>query len=113
MAAGGNRNVLNCEIGADGKRDWSHGLFDYTDECGLCMSTSLVNSVVLLTDPISLSGCWSTWCPCVVYTKNKQRLEHLQSRGTPLVGGGEALDGGCCLYACLGYFGCAFALQVC
>jgi hypothetical protein len=43
MATGGNRNVLNREIGVDGHRDWSFGLFDCTHECGLCMSSSLVN----------------------------------------------------------------------
>jgi hypothetical protein len=43
MAAGGNRNVLNRPLGDDGQRDWSHGLFDCTDECSLCMLTSLVN----------------------------------------------------------------------
>ena len=42
MTAGGNRNVLNRPLGDDGQRDWSYGLFDCTDECGLCMSTGLV-----------------------------------------------------------------------
>ncbi len=42
MGAGGNRNTLNREVGADGRRDWSHDLFDCTSACGLCMSISLV-----------------------------------------------------------------------
>ena len=40
MAAGGNRNALNREVGLDGRRDWSFGLFDCISDCGLCMSTS-------------------------------------------------------------------------
>jgi hypothetical protein len=38
MGAGGNRNALNLEVGADGQRNWSHGLFDCTEDCGLCTS---------------------------------------------------------------------------
>ncbi|KAF8257531.1 PLAC8 family-domain-containing protein [Lactarius quietus] len=81
MAAGGNRNLLNREVGVDGLRDWSFGLFKCTDECGLC--------------------CWSTFCPCVVYTKNKQRLRHLQDHGTPLPGGGGRYTTECSIYGCL------------
>jgi len=92
MTAGGNRNALNREIGADGHRDWSYGLFDCFADFGLC--------------------CWSTWCPCIVFTKNKQRVQHLQSRGTPLPGGGEPVDGTCALYACLGMCGYGWVLQV-
>jgi hypothetical protein len=39
MGAGGNRNALNRELGVDGQRDWSYGLFSCTEDCGLCMST--------------------------------------------------------------------------
>jgi hypothetical protein len=38
MGAGGNKNALNRAVGPDGQRDWSHGLFDCTEDCGLCMS---------------------------------------------------------------------------
>jgi hypothetical protein len=34
--AGGNKNALNREIGIDGMREWSYGLLDCFDECGLC-----------------------------------------------------------------------------
>ncbi len=112
MAAGGNRNVLNREIGVgDGRRDWSFGLFDCTSECGLCMSTSLVKHK--LSDPVSLAGCWATWCPCVVYTKNKQRLRHLQTQGIPLPGGGERYNLDCCIYGCLAPISYAAILNVC
>jgi hypothetical protein len=46
MKAGGNKNALNRELGADGQRDWSFGLFDCFDTLGLCMCCtqhSLIN----------------------------------------------------------------------
>ncbi|SRR6266702_442267 len=113
MGAGGNRNTLNREVGADGRRDWSHDLFDCTSACGLCMSISLVKLSCILADPVSLPGCWAAWCPCVVYGKNKQRLQHLQGRGTPLPGGGERFNDSCCIYGCLAIPGYAWILQVC
>lgn len=44
MSMGGNKNALNRELGVDGRRDWSYGLFDCTSECGLCTLTSLVKN---------------------------------------------------------------------
>ncbi|KAF8490358.1 PLAC8 family-domain-containing protein [Russula emetica] len=82
MQVGGNRNAKNRPIGPDGKRDWSFGLFDCFARCGLC--------------------CSSAWCPCVVYSKNKQRLHSLQTRGTPLADSGETYDSNCCIYFGLG-----------
>ncbi|KAI9430039.1 PLAC8-domain-containing protein [Lactarius indigo] len=92
MAVGGNRNALNREVAVDGQRDWSFGLFDCTSACGLC--------------------CSATWCPCVVYSKNKQRLRHLQNHGTPLPGGGETYNSDCCIYGCLVIPGYAWILQI-
>lgn len=54
MTAGGNKNVLNRPLGDDGQRDWSYGLFDCTDECGLCMSTRLVKLAYNLAELLSL-----------------------------------------------------------
>ena len=113
MAAGGNRNALNREIGVDGQRDWSFGLCDCTDECGLCMSTGLVKLSYNLAEPLSLEGCWALCCPCVVYSKNKQRLEYLQSHGTPLPGGGERFNADCSIHGLLVPTGYAWVLQVC
>ncbi|KAH9046617.1 PLAC8-domain-containing protein [Lactarius hengduanensis] len=92
MATGGNINALNREVGADGRRDWSFGLFDCTSECGLC--------------------CWAIICPCVVYSKNKQRLLHLQNQGTPLPGGGKGVSSDCFIYGCLVIPGFDWVLQI-
>ncbi|KAI0249608.1 hypothetical protein BJV78DRAFT_1283862 [Lactifluus subvellereus] len=35
MKVGGNKNALNREIGADGRREWRFGLFDCFNACGL------------------------------------------------------------------------------
>ena len=51
------------------------------------------------------------WCPCVVYSKSRQRLRHLENQGTPLPGGGETFDGHCCIYGVLG--GYSWIMQVC
>ncbi|KAH9957326.1 PLAC8 family-domain-containing protein [Russula dissimulans] len=92
MAVGGNKNSLNCQIGPDGKREWSHGLFDCFSTCGLC--------------------CWAAWCPCVVYSKNKQRLRHLRYQGTSLPGGGEPCDDHCYIHGGLTLLGYGWVLQV-
>ncbi|KAH9993560.1 PLAC8 family-domain-containing protein [Russula vinacea] len=78
MQMGNDRNAKNCPIGPDGKRDWSYGLLDCSDRSGLY--------------------CWSMWCPCVVYSKNRQRLRNLQDQGTPLFGDGERYDKQCCIF---------------
>jgi hypothetical protein len=67
----------------------------------------------ILADPPSLVGCCALWCPCVVYSTNKQRLHSLQTRGTPLLGGGETFNGDCSIYGCLLIPNFAWVLQVC
>ncbi|KAH9969284.1 PLAC8 family-domain-containing protein [Lactifluus volemus] len=92
MKIGGNKNSLNCEIGADGKRNWSYGLFDCFGECGLC--------------------CWAAFCGCVVYGKNRQRLHHLQREGAALPGGGERYADHCMIYGLLAPCHHGWVLQV-
>ena len=58
-------------------------------------------------------GCMSMWCPCIVYSKNKQRLRSLKTQGTPLPGGGDTFDGDCCIYTLLDMCGLGCILQVC
>ncbi|KAF8467958.1 PLAC8-domain-containing protein [Russula ochroleuca] len=92
MSVGGNRNAKNCPIGSDGVRDWSFGLFDCFGRCGLC--------------------CWATWCPCVVYGKNRQRLRSLRKQGTPLPGGGVRYDRHCCIFGALEITGYNLGMQI-
>jgi hypothetical protein len=60
-----------------------------------------------------VAGCWAVWCPCVVYSKNKQRLQNLQNQDAPLSTGGERYNADCCVYACLAIPGYGWVLQVC
>jgi hypothetical protein len=49
----------------------------------------------------------------VVFSKNKQRLRHLQTQGTPLPGPGETYDSQCLVYGGLDITGYSWILQVC
>ncbi|KAH9036854.1 PLAC8-domain-containing protein [Lactarius pseudohatsudake] len=86
MAQRGNKNTLNREVGADGQRNWSSQL------CG-CSCPSGSSGLAIC--------CLAMWCPGVVFGRNKQRLRHLQSQGTPLPGGGTYVNGDCAVYCCL------------
>jgi len=92
MSAGGNKNALNLPVGPDGKRDWSYGLFDCFSVCGLC--------------------CFAAWCPCIVYSRNRQRLRSLQYQGIPLPSGTETNDAQCCIYCGLLIAGYGWVLQI-
>jgi len=81
MRAGGDKNALNRPIGPDDKRDWSFGLFDCLPRCRLCL--------------------WATFCPCIIYGQNKQRLRYLSNRGGPLPGGGDKFSHDCRVYCCM------------
>jgi len=86
MTVNSNRNALDREVGPDGMRDCSFKLFDYK------------SARRLYTD---------AWLyPCVVYSKNKQRLRHLEDQGTPLPGGGERYSHDCRAFVCLSFLYC-------
>jgi Cys-rich protein (TIGR01571 family) len=91
MQVGGNKNANNRPIGADGKRDWSFGLFDCFPRCSLC--------------------CQAVLCPCVVHSKSRQRLRHLRDQGAPLPGDGEN-DDHCCIYGGLLITGYAWIINM-
>ncbi|KAJ7598429.1 PLAC8-domain-containing protein [Mycena floridula] len=85
-------NVNNQSIGLDGKRNWSNGFFSCCNEAGTCML--------------------ACFCPCIVYGKNKQRLEYLTERGQPHPDhGGSCCSGDCMMHTCLNCFGVACFLQ--
>ena len=52
-------------------------------------------------------------CPCVVYSKNRQRIRSLQTQGTPLANGGETYDSHCCIYGGFDITGYSWIMQVC
>lgn len=62
--------------------------------------------------PFFLLGCVSWFCPCIVYSQNKSRLRHLETRGYPHPSGGDSCTGDCCLHACLLSLGWACLIQV-
>ncbi|TFK17997.1 PLAC8-domain-containing protein [Coprinopsis marcescibilis] len=61
--AGGNRNALNLPLDAEGKRDWSYSILGCFGDMKTC--------------------CLATWCPCLAYSRNKRRFEHLETHGIP------------------------------
>ncbi|KAF8510657.1 PLAC8 family-domain-containing protein [Hysterangium stoloniferum] len=93
MNAGGNRNTLNKPFNGSGEREWSHGFCD-------CFGDA--------------STCLISWCfPCVIYSQNKSRYEHLEQKGYPHPSGGDSIGGDCCLHACLtGCLGVGCLLQM-
>ena len=78
-------------------------------------SVDYVNSSLLTTFPMLTPylGLWATFCPCVIYGQNKQRLRHLQKRGRPLPGGGDAFSPQCRVYCCMAVPCFNWAFQVC
>lgn len=77
---GGNRNAKNLPFNADGEREWSTGIFDCVE------------------DPLTFVTGW--FLPCLVYGKNKTRLEALQA-GAPHPTGGEILGNDTIIYGAL------------
>ncbi|KAF9037077.1 PLAC8 family-domain-containing protein [Panaeolus papilionaceus] len=63
MNIGGYRNVKNLPVNANGKRDWSFGLFGCMSDINTC--------------------CLACWCPCLAHAKNRRRLDHLNRHGVP------------------------------
>lgn len=82
----------NRPLGPDGKRDWTYGLMDCFGRFGLC--------------------CWAVWCPCVVYSKTKQRVHSLQYEGRPLPGGGTTYNDHCFIYSALVFVGHPWLVHV-
>ncbi|KAG1829912.1 PLAC8 family-domain-containing protein [Suillus subalutaceus] len=61
---------------------WHNGLFSCWDDVG--------------------TYCMSCWCPCMVYGKNRKRLDHLQENDTAdPEHGGSGCDADCCMHLAL------------
>jgi hypothetical protein len=73
-------------------------------------------SYAFLDDPFPppslLLGCFAAWCPCIVYSRNRQHFRSLQTQGTVLPAGNEQMDDQCCIYCGLVVVGYAWVLQV-
>ena len=59
------------------------------------------------------SGLWATFCPCVIYGQNRQRLRHLQRQNVPLPGGGDRINHDCRVYCCMAVPCFYWVFQVC
>ncbi|KAF8589183.1 PLAC8-domain-containing protein [Ramaria rubella] len=93
MNAGGNRNAKNVPFNSTGEREWSNGLCDCCGDCGTC--------------------CIAWFCPCIVYSQNKSRIEHLEKWGFPHPSGGKSCSGDCCIHCLLtGCGGWGWILQM-
>jgi len=79
---GGDRNALKVPVMEDGLRGWSYGLYDCFADRKTC----------------ALACC----CSCYVYSRNKRRLEHLETHGTPLREPVERCNRDCKLYCVFG-----------
>jgi len=64
-------------------------------------------------NPYSFLGCWATFCPCVVYGQNRQRLRHLHRHNAPLAGGGDTFSQDCRIYCCMAVPCFYWVFQVC
>ncbi|PVG00811.1 PLAC8-domain-containing protein [Serendipita vermifera] len=85
-SGGGNRNVKNIPFDSKGEREWSNGLCSCFGDCLTCIVAA--------------------WCPCIVFSQNKTRLQHMETQGYPHPEGGESCGSDCMLHclltACLG-----------
>jgi hypothetical protein len=81
----GNRNALKVPVMEDGLRGWSYGIFDCFSDPRECMCGLRSTTLSSLPYPNSLviSGL-SSCCCCYTYSRNKRRLEYLETHGTPL-----------------------------
>ncbi|KAG7091906.1 hypothetical protein E1B28_008303 [Marasmius oreades] len=92
----GTRNARCLPTGVDGMRTWSTGLLN-------CYQEHTCDD-----------WCLAFWCPCVMYGRNKNRLDHLSQRNRPdSISRDATCNVDCCLHCCLSSF-CLFgwALEV-
>jgi len=93
IAPGGHRNAKGIVYGSDGDREWSYPLCSCKDDLGTC--------------------CLAAWCPCMVYSQNKVRLEHLTKYNSPEPGRNTGTcSSDCAIHACLIAVSYAWVLQM-
>ncbi|KAF8497550.1 PLAC8 family-domain-containing protein [Russula emetica] len=86
-SGGGDRNGLRVPLIDDRSRTWSYDLFDCFSDSRTC----------------ALSFC----CCCYVYSRNKRRLDHLETHGTPLREPVERYNHDCVSYSWLQFLLCS------
>ncbi|KAL7410792.1 PLAC8 family-domain-containing protein [Mrakia frigida] len=91
---GDPRNPAGASLtGSRGRREWTHGL------CGCCSRPGIC--------------CYSCCCPCIVFSKNKSRLHHLDRYNTKHPKRGDSCSGDCFLHCCLtSFLGLGWILQI-
>ena len=113
VSGGGSKNAKNVPVNSEGKREWSHGLFDCFADCSVCKFDCLLQFVFILKSPNKI-GCFASFLPSMMYSRVKHRIEHLNANGRPEPnGGGTGFDGDCLKhYCCTHLLYCGFVLQV-
>ena len=66
--------------------------------------------IILISIPSPV--CLSFWCPCVTYSRNKHRFDHLNTRGTPNPEQLAFCNTGCALHGLLTFWGFSWVMQV-
>lgn len=93
-------------------RDWDTGLCSFSENCSKCKCRSVEAGSYPDLKPRA-TGCLGLWCPCVVYSQNKTRCEHMRREGVPLYAEERKwCTGDCISYALLSLCCFAWPLQV-
>jgi hypothetical protein len=101
----------------DGTRDWSSDLCMFCDHnLGTCEFSKVLADAEVLTyfcHFFCISGCAALWCPCIIYARNKKRIEHLYVEEKVHPKGGGTCSDDCAIHACMSTL-CLFgwAIQV-
>ncbi|KAF9480727.1 PLAC8-domain-containing protein [Pholiota conissans] len=89
----GNRNAKGLPVDADGKRDWSFPLFGCLGDMSKC--------------------CWACWCPCIIHSQTRRRLDHLNRNGVPDPNPDKKINGDSVVYALIeAAFDMGWVLQI-
>lgn len=109
------KNAMNMPKDEAGQRDWSNGLFTCLEDVFTCKHSLHFRSRLRLLSSIGYRHAvgLSWFCPCVVYSQTKTRVEYLEANGRPHPEGGELVGPDCALYGCLTVCGgCSVIFQV-
>ncbi|KAI5832964.1 PLAC8-domain-containing protein [Schizophyllum commune Tattone D] len=79
---------------ANSERQWSNGICSVFGHCPTL--------------------CLASFCPCIVYGRNKRRYHHLRRHGTPDLEANASCGGRGCWVHCLltSFIGCGWILQI-